>query len=775
MPAICGRAAAVTADTARIALRGFKRNNFDLDPDNEEHVKAYQEMRNTKKRVTAPILMKYLESRMSTLDVSERVTENFWAVPKQNFQKGLPQRIADARIDVSGWIKLQVDKEAYYIIDQCIPRDLLGKGVSTVSRFMTANTQGILEGGEPNTAIAPSTGGASSGGASSSPQAPTDGQSPESAAGEAILRFAPRDGSPESGESAEVRKVRTQMKTLKMLRGNILQAKADGVWAQGPSTCRLKAHSVFFWVSQTVQALEELEKDKPRDKVVKTIAIKFTSFLIDLAMNSSCYPDWCAFTGIFPKLLKLTGDEDDAAKLLDECKLLEELANTPPEGDRLPNVSGVSVFVVSAFYVSAVYLSFVNARVCCTLKAAQGADNETRIILLEPLRGIKGLPDNVSDSIECALKLFDDKITLPDRAVFMWKQTMAKRMAQHWDPTGVIGMIGKIIEEIFNPDANMSCSTFKRAAKAVAAADIVYELTNPLLKAAVLFVHTLSGPDGTLDPACLEAEAIVDDALAFRLGMKRAERAPDPSQLQGSKAADVFKATKDFLSNLPKNSAPQWYIDWKAEKGAADAAAKEKKEAAAAATAAAAAAKTAAAAILALPAPGPESATGGDAATGVAAADAATSVAAAADGDAATDVAAAAGGGAATGGDAAAGVGAATPPFAIGSRVSCTIGPKGPKGKQQRVTGVVEQDLAKHCWVTIDRGDWPESGNRKKFPHDRIKLIEAEPAAEASNQAAVDARALKPRMSEEDDAKRAIAQRKSEEDGWQACGEVFDH
>ena len=143
-----------------------------------------------------------------------------------------------------------------------------------------------------------------------------------------------------------------------MLKASILKAREDKVWVHHKGS--LTTNSVLFWVEQTVLALEELDRAK-QDKLVSNIVGKFTKFLINLVKKEPCYLDWCGFKGIFPRLAAIHREGADSAKI-DEGKLLEELANTPADGDKVPNIDGVSVFVSASFFGCPLYHSFVTTR-----------------------------------------------------------------------------------------------------------------------------------------------------------------------------------------------------------------------------------------------------------------------------------------------------------------------------------------------------------------------------------------------------------------------------
>ena len=107
--------------------------------------------------------------------------------------------------------------------------------------------------------------------------------------------------------------------------------------------------------------MEELTKDKPNDEAIKIIVCKFTVFLLNMVQGGPCYPDFIKFKGVFPRLIASAGGSLEQAKI-SEATLVEALANTPVDGNTVPTVADVSVFVESMFTTSALYGSFVCTR-----------------------------------------------------------------------------------------------------------------------------------------------------------------------------------------------------------------------------------------------------------------------------------------------------------------------------------------------------------------------------------------------------------------------------
>ena len=136
--------APVTRATARTSLLAFKRQNFDVDPDDDEHLQAYMSLRSATYRVAPKAFVKYLQSRVESVHHGEKTSVEFWAVPKTNSPKGLPAKIADAVADGGEVDDLSPDRARFFNINKVIPRDKLGKNVWTVSKYMAMSTSAAI-------------------------------------------------------------------------------------------------------------------------------------------------------------------------------------------------------------------------------------------------------------------------------------------------------------------------------------------------------------------------------------------------------------------------------------------------------------------------------------------------------------------------------------------------------------------------------------------------------------------------------------------------------
>ena len=731
--------APVTAAQAKVALAGYKRQNFKVDPNSQQQLDMYIEMRSKFQRVSGGQFVKYLQSGRESMAAGTKSQMAFWAVPKGNFPNGLPKKIQQAEfVPGDDAPDLEVDHETFFVIDQCIPRGELGKNVWTVTSYTSTESSFKTKGkgsfagsdtggsgsatggsgsskGDPGTVIVvgPGTGSADASGTPGTPagQVVAVPVVDNPAAGTALagaarpgrnLRGHPSDAfnSDEFGEPCEepaAKQARLVRETLQTLRRNIDEATAAGVWV---SSNRLCNNSVHFWVEQTVGALEEMVRDAGANRSkTQGLVHKFMCYLQQLALNSDCFPYWHHFKGFFPRLVEAGGSEVQA-RVIDEAKLLENLAQCK-ETDEGILVEGVSSLTRAQFYNSAIYRSFVNHRVNKALETAQQATaNERRCAALDPWKDAQGLPQALSSNICVALKLFQPQAPLADRISVMFGEGLEGcgsliKMARHWDPRGELGAAAMMGQE--TPDfKDISYKTFCDAARGILEANLADRIENPLVQSAVTLVGELGAATGAatgdfrerLLAHCLHVRfSIVLPQLSDGEHSEEFVEAIPKDQLN-----NVFKRVREFFAGFA--SPPAWFATLKAAwTKEQDVRAKVKKDKAEQAAASDAAADVAGAA--AAPPPAPATPGVPDApATG------------------------------------ASGAGTAVPrPLKAGDEVIVTFG-RGNNafnGKKAMITSV----LAHHCWVNMMEGQ--EEGTSKKVATCNLKLAEEGPGDEAFN------------------------------------------
>ena len=675
----------VSVATARTALQGYKRQLYQVDPDDQEQIDQYIEMRTKFSRVSPAQFLKFMETNTQEVKAGTTSQMSYWAVPKTNFPQGLPNKIKAAEVgedDGEEGTQVEVDRQLYFVVDQCVPREQLAKGVWIVTAFNATENKFQTKGPGQTQQRSLATSGAQpqAGGDSDDEPNESAGASTETRValrGDRRLQERPSHGEAED-DDPNAKQAKVIKQTLVTLKGNIETAKQAGIWV---SKNTLANNSVLFWVEQTIDALEEMVADSgnrsARDQA-ESVVKSFTCYLIELAQETDCYPHWVAFKGLLPRLIA-AGGASMAQRTVDEAKLLESLANTKPDQAVAVDVEGASVLSRAQFYNSAIYRSYVMHMVNGALKLAQQATNDNdRMAAVSPWAQAKGIPDALAKTIDQAMHMFSPDIELADRISFMVSEKLCK-MARHWDATGPMGVAAQLHEDA--PDlakAKLPYGLFCKVAKAIRQAELAEQITNPLIMSAVILIGDLA-----------EQERIVAHCLEVRLGVLAPESvdAPDAELIQSIATDDlgsVAQKVKSFFARV--SDLPPWVTglqeEAKKQKGIRDEAKAAKAAEAAATHAAAAAAATAAA---------PEA-------------------------PATEELAAATG--------AAAAAAAAATVFTIGSEVIVSFG-KGDNDlnqKKAKVTGV----LTGHCWVELIEG--PAKGKLKKILKTNLKLVNPVPA-----------------------------------------------
>ena len=108
-----------------------------------------------------------------------------------------------------------------------------------------------------------------------------------------------------------------------------------------------------------------------------------------------------------------------------------------------------SVFVLTTFQQSPLHLSFVHHKAQRALTTAFEAEtNAQRLVILDPMRGLSGMPAELSGNIEMAAVLCDDSEPHCLARFIYDNRPQATKMAAHWHPEGVIGAIGRLCDEV---------------------------------------------------------------------------------------------------------------------------------------------------------------------------------------------------------------------------------------------------------------------------------------------------------------------------------------
>ena len=554
----------VSEAQARAALMGYKRQNYAVNPDDEKMVASYQEMRAKFARISPSQFMKYVETGQELVKAGNQSKLSFWAVPKDNFPNGLSKKMKSAEVedaDLDDAQRIDIDRDKYFVIDQCVPRDQLGKAVWVVSTYTSAQTSFQQKG--PSQPTMPRTGSNQR----MQPQAEDENAAPDTALALHVagggrrrtLRERPSDAFKDADEvsltnddddSPSAKQAKIVKQTLLTLKENIEDAKKANLWV---SANKLSNNSVLFWVDQTVGALEEMVKDSPSSRgQTESIVNRFTCYFIQLAQESDCYPSWVQFKGLLPRLVA-AGGASMISRTCDEAKLLENLAHTDPAVPAAVNVEGASVLVRAHFYNSAIYRSYVLHMVKTALANAQKATCDAdRVAALQPWANAQGLPQALSKSVDQGIHLFSSEIELSDRIKTMVSEDLCK-MAIHWDATGPMGVAALLFSEApVLATMHIPYSVFIQVCKAIDAAELMESITNPLVKSSVMLVGEFHQ-----EPH----DWVLAHTLRLRLGIVLPQDVPPPSlelinQMQKDDLLFVAQKLKSYFAKV--SDLPPW-------------------------------------------------------------------------------------------------------------------------------------------------------------------------------------------------------------------------
>ena len=712
----------MSADSARVALMNFKRKGISVDPDDTQHQEAYIQMRSKFQRVSSEQFVKYLGTARTDVMAGAKSEMLWWAVPKANFPRGLPRPIKDAEAtaeELSAAGGVECDQEEYFVIDQCVSRDKLGKNVWIVGNHTGTMTKYQHSG----PAMAPPAAHRSTSGPATGAPAITDSGEQavvaSRAAGQRRLRQNPSEAfSPSGGEEVvsredpAARAATLLTQTLLTLKRNIEAANDAKVWVAANA---LNNNSVYFWAQETVGTLEEMVRDAGHSNnksKSEAVVLKFVHYFLSLAQNAEVYPDWCSFKGLFPRLIA-AGGPAIPAKTADEAVLLERLAATKVDSDEPVDTSRTTALSRAHFFNTPLYRSFVLNRANRAVEMARtAATGATRTAALLPWKSSQSLPSELSQTIDTALNLFNEQSSYADRIVYMLDGRAEDedksdtsfnplmKMALHWDPTGPMGVAARICQA--TPDlADVSYDQFANAIMGIDGAEREERICNPIVKMAVSLWREVN------DWEDAPKHRLLHHALHERLGIKLPVTQEGQPQAEAPNAEFITGIPKDELSGVAKRvrdffrgsaSPPEWTKEIEV---AATAASKLEKEAREAAKAQAKAAKAeAAAAASATGAPGEDGATG-EGATSATGATGATGEGAAASADAAAA-------------DAGAEAGEA---FTKDMEVTVSFG-RGDNG-YNGATALVTAVLTHHCWVSFLDG--PKKDEKKKVVKTNLK------------------------------------------------------
>ena len=120
------------------SLRRWKRDGYDFDWRNPEHVAAYQLARESSPRPRPGDVLRILATNQITHESAAKFSVEFWLVPRSNFSAPPPQQVVDNTISEAELadnyaMPADFDFSSVWVVDMMCPRNLLGPRVRKMS------------------------------------------------------------------------------------------------------------------------------------------------------------------------------------------------------------------------------------------------------------------------------------------------------------------------------------------------------------------------------------------------------------------------------------------------------------------------------------------------------------------------------------------------------------------------------------------------------------------------------------------------------------------
>jgi len=132
------------------ALNGMEAKGFDVNPKDPTHIQVYITMRQWSQRIYAADFVSHMNNMKTSFPPHHISTTGscriqYWGVPKENFPHGLSPGLIKSEVhqnDIAMFELVgggEIDTAAYFLIDQEIDRNVLGRHVR-VFEFSQART-----------------------------------------------------------------------------------------------------------------------------------------------------------------------------------------------------------------------------------------------------------------------------------------------------------------------------------------------------------------------------------------------------------------------------------------------------------------------------------------------------------------------------------------------------------------------------------------------------------------------------------------------------------
>lgn len=339
------------------ALRNMKRLSLgcsEVDWRNPAHMQAYLALSATQKRINAAALLAFIKAQESEVVQGASMETTFWVVPKSALPDPTPE-IAAAMVTEQELLERgagmgTVDCENCYIIDQCIPRSSLPKGVSEVRYSLSSVNKyrrDAVCGGEappppsnPTNPVNPPSQGM--------PSSPATLPAIEDDPASSKQRVLKRNTSelPMEGELTVEQTNKKHKDLLKALVANIQDAVGRQMWFDD-DPC---ADTVWFWTKQCMTTATTANEHN------KTVLEQFCRFLTKMILDNKVFTHLPKFVPFFEALNK------SGAKVPSIVQLIVALAKTSTDAAGELDAGNLDADVRVRFYNSELWIDYVHQR-----------------------------------------------------------------------------------------------------------------------------------------------------------------------------------------------------------------------------------------------------------------------------------------------------------------------------------------------------------------------------------------------------------------------------
>ena len=461
-------------ESAMRSIKAFQKSgvNFNFDPENQEQIRTYLQLKQISKRVTPGQIKAAMENQKSEVTSVGAMRFNYWGVPKSNFPDGLPAKIQASELpedEAEDYMVMgggTIDTSSYYIIDCEVQRSELGKNVVTFE-FVTKNTtkrklKDVVDAAAATPRLPAIKDKEESEGQASAADRTHLGRSAAGAGANAAVstdlgRSLGRQGSEASDEQVQPDKqAKTMVSTLKILKESLFQAMDKGLWeAKHP----LQRDNVKDLLDELIAVLLDLKTFKPAAEV-SSLASKVARWLITEILGRPVFKHLhifqcpCSIKKLLEGELAEGIDRSTCPDhfCFDMVKLIESMAATLLTESTEIDLNVASVTNRTTFRISILYQSFVNAKVDTSLAKAKETSGQARVNMVKECQHVTGLQDAVQFTIDTVIALFDETVPLYGRIGYMLdqnedEQPRVLKLASDWDPNGVIGMAAMSLQE----------------------------------------------------------------------------------------------------------------------------------------------------------------------------------------------------------------------------------------------------------------------------------------------------------------------------------------